>query len=105
MRKIHLMLALIGLLASSTAVGAEPTVPSVPGVVKIQDLRAGSAKGTNQLEASFKKGGLCMRHFTGAFECDSLGTVTIPNIYSAGWRVGAMSNPSNSSTLIVIEEQ
>ncbi len=105
MRNNHLMLALIGLLASSAAFSTEPAAPSVPGVVKTQDLMSGATKGANNRGASFKNGGLCMRHFTGAFECDVLGVMTIPNIYAAGWRVVAMSNPSNSSTLIVIEEQ
>lgn len=103
MFKKHFMLALIGLLASSSAFSAEP---SVPGVVKMQDLMAaakGSAK--NSGAASLKKGELCMRHFTGAFRCDSIGVVSIPEIYAAGWRVVAMSNPSEASTLIVIEEQ
>lgn len=89
----------------------QPAEPSLPDVVKIQDLMGVAAMPqvpTADQGRKLKKGEVCWTRglLTEAWNCSILGGVTISQVYDRGWRVVDMSVGGNGApAFLVIEEQ
>jgi hypothetical protein len=98
----------VGLLSSGAV---QPAEPSVPGIVKMQDLAGLAARPqvpTTDQGRVMKKGEVCWTRglLTEVWNCSSLGGVTISQVYDLGWRVADMSMGGNGApAFVVIEEQ
>ncbi len=97
----------VGLLPCGAVQSADP---SIPRVVKMQDLMgvARPQVPTTDQGRKLKKGEICWTRglLTEVWNCSSLGGLTISQVYDRGWRVADMNGGLiGAPAFLVIEEQ
>ena len=117
-KQLHTALIVAGLLVIGTqGHAAETKSPTIPGVVKIQDMMttAGAAKSSATANGQrIKRGGGCYVSTMGAvgwnvtLKCDQFvgEEVSVQQIYERGWRVVTSHvYPDRAMHILIIEEQ